>query len=54
MPHSSAGLPTFVEAEEASKLSPGGSVCLKKSAKKTVVLLKINIVKSSSQYVADS
>jgi len=39
MPLSSAGPLSFIEAEEALKMSPSQDVCLILSAKKTVVLL---------------
>jgi len=45
---------TFVEAEEALKMNPGGDVRPKLSVKNTVVLLKYGDAKSSSQYAADS
>jgi len=45
MPQSSAGQLSFVEAEEALKMSPSQDICLKLSAKKTVMLLKISYCK---------
>jgi len=42
----SAGQLSFVEAEEALKMSPGRDVHLKLSVKKTIVLLKIQYCKT--------
>ena len=41
MPHSSVGLPSFVETKQALKMSSGRDAHLKLSVKKTVVLGKI-------------
>src|SRR4051812_21313454 len=55
MPQSSVGLPSFVEAEQALKMSPGREAHLKLSVKKTVVLWKILSCKIvNMQQIADA
>ena len=56
MPQSSGGQLSFVEAEEALKMSPSRDVRLKLSVKKTVVLLKILVLQNRQvnvQLIAD-